>query len=220
MTTARAWPVLTVAILTAGLAAGGDTPRTVTFTKDDLGKVPAGWTSARTGKGDGSVWKVTEDATGPGKSGVVLTQTAESPAAVFNLCVLDGVTAADVTVTVAFKANAGVKDQGGGVVWRYQDANNYYVARFNPLEDNFRLYHVVSGKRTQIGGKEELRLKAGEWHTLGVSMAGDRITCTLDGRVEVEATDKTIEKAGRVGLWTKADARTSFDRFEVRPVVK
>ena len=29
------------------------------------------------------------------------------------------------------------------------------------------------------------------------------------------ATDDSIEKAGNVGLWTKADAQTYFDKFVV-----
>ena len=29
---------------------------------------------------------------------------------------------------MAFKAMKGKDDQGGGIVWRYQDANNYYIA--------------------------------------------------------------------------------------------
>src|SRR5262249_56236332 len=117
---------------------------------------------------------------------------------------------------VGVKAVGGVGDQGGGFVWRYQDANNYYVARMNPLEDNYRLYHVVAGKRTQFAGKEGIKVPAGEWHNLSVRMAGDKIECFLDGQKEVEGKDKTITKAGKVGLWTKSDARSRFDEFVVK----
>jgi len=185
------------------------------FNKEDAGKVPAGWTSDKTGKGEGSVWKVVEDDTAPAKSGYTLAQTAESPNAMFNLCVADRPVLKDVEVSVAFKAVKGAKDQGGGIVWRYQDNNNYYIARMNPLEDNYRLYHVVNGKRTQIAGKEGIKVPAGEWHTLKIEMKGDEIECYLDGKKELEFKDKTIEKAGKVGLWSKADARTHFDQFTV-----
>src|SRR5262245_6603668 len=102
-----------------------DEPKAFKFSKADVGKAPAGWTVTQTGKGDGSVWKVVEDKTAPSKTGLVLAQTAESPSAVFNLCVATGTSYQDVEVSVAFKAMKGVKDQGGGIVWRYQDANNY-----------------------------------------------------------------------------------------------
>jgi hypothetical protein len=209
-----------VAVIGTVLAAADDKPKTFTFGKDDLGKVPAGWVADKTGKGEGSVWKVVEDATAPSKSGFVLAQTAESPGPMFNLCVLEGATARDVELRVAFKANAGKKDQGGGLVWRYQDANNYYVARMNPLEDNYRLYHVVAGKRTQFGGVEGIKVPAGEWHTLTVKMVGEQIECALDGKKMIEARDGTITKAGRVGLWSKADAQSSFDDFQVRDLGK
>ena len=205
-----------VAVLAGAVVA--DEPKTLThdFEAGKVGDVPKGWTVAKTGTGEGSVWAVAEDKTAP-KGSKVLAQTAASPAAMFNLCVLGDASFADVEVAVAFKAVEGKTDQGGGVVWRYSDANNYYVARFNPLEGNYRLYHVVEGKRTQIGGKEKLTAKAGEWHTLKVRMVGEAITCTLNGKVEIEAKDKTFAKPGKVGLWTKADARTSFDDFQAAP---
>ena len=121
----------------------------------------------------------------------------------------------DVEVTVEFKAMAGKKDQGGGIIWRYQDANNYYLARMNPLEDNYRFYKVVAGKRTQLAGEEDIKVPAKEWHTLKIKMAGEKVECYLDGKKEIEATDATFTKAGQVGLWTKADAQTYFDGFQV-----
>src|SRR5262245_31044215 len=185
------------------------------FNKDDAGKVPSGWTADKTGTGEGSIWKVVEDESAPSKSGYVLAQTAASPNAMFNLCVADKPILKDVEVSVSFKAVKGEKDQGGGIVWRYQDNNNYYVARMNPLEDNYRLYHVVSGKRTQIAGKEGIKVPAGEWHTLKIEMKGDEIECYLDGKKELEFKDSTITKEGKVGLWSKADAQTHFDQFTV-----
>jgi hypothetical protein len=146
----------------------------------------------------------------------VLAQTAAGPSLLFNLCVQQDGDYKDVELRVAFKAIKGDKDQGGGFVWRYQDANNYYVARMNPLEDNYRLYHVVAGKRTQLETKEELKVPTGTWHTLLVKMVGDRIECYLDDKKQLEAKDATITKAGKVGLWTKADAQTHFDGFQVR----
>jgi hypothetical protein len=41
---------------------------------------------------------------------------------------------------------AGKVDQAGGVAVRLQDADNYYVARANALEDNVRFDRVVAGR--------------------------------------------------------------------------
>src|SRR5215470_18893325 len=147
--------VLSLATLAAAAVwAAEGKERTFKFSKDDVGKVPKGWKAEKTGKGEGSVWKVVADDTAPSKSGVALAQTAKSPGSVFNICVAEDTKYKDVELSVSFKAVAGASDQGGGFVWRYQDNNNYYIARMNPLEDNYRVYHVVDGKRVQIGGKE------------------------------------------------------------------
>ena len=192
--------------------------------KDDfeagaVGNAPTGWSLARTGDGEGSDWKIAEDNTAP-KGSKVLAQTGESPRPTFNLCVADNTGFRDVEVSVAFKAVRGKMDQGGGVVWRYQDHNNYYVVRFNPLEDNYRLYKVVDGKRSQLASKEELKAPAGNWHTLLVRMNGDEIVCLLDGTKHLEAKDGMFSKAGKVGLWTKADAQTCFDDFQARELTR
>src|SRR5438094_512454 len=84
--------------------------------------------------GEGSVWKIVEDKSAP-KGSKVLAQTAEGPGPLFNLCLADETSFRDLEITVSFKAVRGKKDQGGGLVWRYADPNNYYIARMNPLED-------------------------------------------------------------------------------------
>ena len=208
--------VVGVALLGGVLAtAADDKTRTFKFGKDDAGKVPVGWKVDKTGKGEGSVWKVVADDTAPSKTGYALAQTAESPGSMFNLCVVEDANLKDVEVSVAFKAVKGNKDQGGGIVWRYQDANNYYIARMNPLEDNFRVYKVTDGKRSTQFQNAEVKVPAGEWHVLKVKMVGDHIECFLDGKKHLDVKDESITKAGKVGLWTKADARTSFNDFKV-----
>src|SRR5437016_11704277 len=77
----------------------GENPsRLFRFGKEEVGKVPKGWKVAQTGKGEGSVWKVVADDTAPSHSGFVLAQTAESPSALFNLCVADDTSYKDVEV--------------------------------------------------------------------------------------------------------------------------
>src|SRR5258708_968703 len=95
--------VAAVGLLGAVLEAAEGKARTLQFKKGDLGKVPSGWKSDKTGKGDGSVWKVVADETAPSKSGYALAQTAESPGAMFNLCVVEDTKYKDVEVSVAFK---------------------------------------------------------------------------------------------------------------------
>jgi hypothetical protein len=211
------WMSLTaIACLIVGAVVAGaeDKGKNLTFDKKDLGKVPTGWKVEKTGKGEGSEWKLVEDDTAPSKSGLALAQTAKSPGGVFNICVADNTKVKDVELSVSFKAIAGDSDQGGGFVWRYQDNNNYYFCRMNPLEDNYRVYKVVAGKRTQLGAKEGVKVKAGEWHKLKVEVKGDKMEGYLDGDKMWEITDDTYKDPGKVGLWSKADAQSHFDQFK------
>src|SRR5438045_6726445 len=98
------WAVAVVVAAGVASLAAGEKAKTFTFGKADVGKVPAGWKAAQTGKGM-SVWKVVEDKTAPSKSGFALAQTTDDRDALFNLCVLDGSSFKDVEITVAFKAN-------------------------------------------------------------------------------------------------------------------
>lgn len=172
------------------------------------GELPKNWKAAKTHEGSGSVWKVVEDSTAPG--GKALAQTsAEGPKPLFNLCIAEETKLTDVDLSVSLKANAGKIDQGGGLIWRCQDADNYYVARWNPLEDNFRVYKVEKGKRTQLG-TADVKLPGDKWHVLRVVQKGGDIQCYLDGKLYLSVKDDTFSKAGKIGLWTKADAQTSF----------
>jgi hypothetical protein len=191
------------------------------LSKADLGKLPPGWEVAQTGAGKGSVWKVVEDATTPSKSGFALAQTAVGPNDLFNLCVATkSQFGNNIALSVALKPVQGELDQGGGVVWLYQDANNYYITRYNPLESNFRIYKVVSGKRTQLATLEKIPGEPKAWHTIRVTHVGKEITCILDAKHRLNVTDETFQKPGQVGLWTKADAQTRFDRFTVDTIKK
>lgn len=185
-----------------------------TFEDAKVGILPQGWSAAKTGKGPGSVWKVVEDNTAPKGPNVLGQTSSEGPRPLFNLCVLDELSCANVRITVSFKAVKGKIDRGGGPVWRYQDANNYYICRQNPLEDNFRIYKVIKGKRTQLASAD-FKAEAGKWHTIKVTMRGDKIVCSVDDR-KLDVRDNDITKSGKVGLWTKADAVTYFDNFHVR----
>ena len=180
-------------VLFATTVLADDRGITVRFRKDDLGKTPAGWKVEKTGKEEGSDWKVVTDESAPSKTGYALAQLAKSPGKIFNLCVADEPRLKDVEVSVAFKAVEGKEDRGGGIVWRYQDADNYYIARMNPLEDNFRVYKVENGKRTQFQ-TVDIKVPSGEWHALKIKMTGDHIECFLDGKKHLDVNDRTVDK--------------------------
>jgi hypothetical protein len=177
------------------------------------GSPPAGFTFARTGRGQQGEWTVTPDRTS--STGQTIEQTSTDRTDYrFPLAITEGPSAANVDVEVHFKAVAGKTDQAGGIAVRLRDADNYYVARANALENNVRFYRVVAGRREQLDGAN-LRVSPNEWHTLGLRAEGQRFTVSFDGKKLFSVMDKTFVKAGGVALWTKSDSVTRFDRFKI-----
>ena len=147
----------------------------------------------------------------------VLYQKAKNDDATFNVTLADGTSYKDLDLSVKLRAVAGEFDRGGGVVWRAKDKKNYYVCRYNPLEDNFRVYKVADGVRTMF--KSAKTPGDDKWHFLRITMAGPKITCYFDGQKLLEAEDATFPDAGMVGLWSKADAQSYFDDLTVSDTV-
>jgi len=186
---------------------------------DDLpaGTLPAGWkVEATNRKGPLATWNIVKDATAPsGDQVLALTRPNHTFGGTFNLCWTNAVSFLDGEIQVRFKAVKGEEDQGGGVIWRAKDKDNYYIARFNPLEDNFRLYSVRDGARRMLADAK-VALAAGAWHTLRIVQQGARFEGYLDGKKLLEGANGLFTKPGGVGLWTKADAVTTFDDLSVQ----
>jgi hypothetical protein len=216
----RAWLAL-VAGLAAGRPAAGRSaraqeparmPNLVPFTADQPGGPPHGFTAALTGGGSAVRWQVLDEPEVEG--GRILAQTSTDPTdARYPLCIYDAVSRADVGVTARIKPVAGRVDRAGGVMLRVQDERNYYVVCANALENNVRFYRVVDGRRIQLSGVNA-RIRVGTWQTLRVTAVGQHFSVWLDERHLFDVADATIRPAGRIGLWTKADSVTHFDRLQ------
>jgi hypothetical protein len=182
---------------------------TLSFERDAIGQPPAGWTCGATGKGSPQ-WRVEVE---PGGTRRVLQQSGRAP---FPWCVKDDATLTDGWVEVRFRPISGREDQAGGVVWRWKDGDNYYVARANALENNVSLYHTTAGARRTIQYRDA-PVARNAWHTLRVDFSGASIRVSLDGKTHIELQDTHLQGAGKVGVWTKADSVTLFDAFAYGP---
>ena len=120
----------------------------------------------------------------------------------------------DVDATVRFRPISGKEDASGGVIVRAKDGRNYLLVRANALENNFRLYTIVNGKRSTIASARVTEPKLGEWHRIRVVAKGPKIQAYLDDSLLLDHDDKTFT-GGWVGLWTKADSVTEFADLEV-----
>ena|SRR5947209_14006797 len=194
-------------LLTTGLLAHSAGAETINFDGAMPGSPPPGWTATKTGKGEPK-WTVEKDDSAPSKPNVL----KQSGVAAYPVCLKNDTSLKDGFVDVKFKPVSGKEDQAGGVVWRARDADNYYLARANALEDNVCIYHVIKGKRTEKK-RTDMKVASNEWHNLRVDFAGEHFTVTLDGKKAIEWDDKTFSEGGMVGVWTKADSVTLFDDF-------
>ncbi len=192
-----------VTSITTALAAA----ETVNFDDMKVGTVPPSWTATQTGSGTAK-WSVEKDNSAPSKPNVL----KQSGQGTFPVCFKNDTNIKDGFVEVKFKPIAGKEDQAGGVIWRLQDANNYYIARTNALENNVTIYHTIKGKRTEKK-RTNVKVSSGTWHTLRVDFNGNHFTVTFDGKKALEWEDDTFKDAGKVGVWTKADSVTEFDDF-------
>jgi hypothetical protein len=193
--------------LLAMLASTAALAQSVNFDSDAPGAVPAGWTCGVTGRGTPR-WAVAADPSAPSKPNVL----KQAGGGNFPWCIKSGMALTDGFVEVKFKPISGSADQAGGVVWRWKNGDNYYVARANALENNVSLYYTEGGSRKTLK-YIHAPVPAGAWHTLRVEFAGTRIAVALDGKRYIQVDDKHIAGPGAVGVWTKADSVTAFDDF-------
>ena len=183
--------------------------KTYTFDTDALGNPPKEWHCSQAQK---QVWKITQ---GEKDSHLLTLVQTDAYGSHFNTCYIKS-NFLDGEIEVKLKANSGRGDQGGGIIWRVQDANNYYIVRYNPLEDNFTFYRVKDSYRHELQNVNVSLPRTG-WHRLKVIQKKSHYQIYLDGLLRLEGDDTTFANAGGVGVWSKADALSSFDNLVIRP---
>ncbi len=199
-------PVVLAAAGSLGVIAEGKGPTVWSFDEDAVGEAPAGFEFAVTAKKQPGKWVIVKD----GDNHVLAQVDREKTARRFAMALVRNSSYKDLKISVKAKPVAGEVEMVAGLVWRYKDADNYYVARWNT--DSVRVDRVVSGERQLLTPREiPITLAAKNWHTLTVEHRGEDITVFM-GRERVFAgKDKTYTGAGRIGVWIKADALTYFD---------
>jgi len=193
----------------------------IDFSDFAAGQMPAGFHSALAGNGQPGEWKVVEDevpsAFAPltDKAPVVtrhsvLAQLSQDPTDNrFPMLVYDGETFDDFKLTTRFKIVSGVAEQMAGIVFRFQNASNFYVVRASALGHNLRFYKMVNGQFVDpftLG----TNIAVGVWHTLTVECEGIQINCRLDDSLAMPLQVPNTFATGKVGFWTMSDAASYF----------
>jgi hypothetical protein len=167
-------------------------------------------------------WGVAADPTAPSPPNVIAQTSTDDTGYRFPLLVADEGSFKDLDLSVRFKTISGSEDQAAGLMFRLQDANNYYIVRANALENNVVLYKVENGERSDIDIKVEgstygkkANVPKQDWSTLRVVVVGNLFEVYLNDEKLFEVEDQTFKEAGKVGLWTTADSVTYFDDLRV-----
>ena len=215
--------VIVVTAMSAALAAAapGDPPaaavsRTWSFDSDEPNATPGYFAFARTGEGREGRWIVLAQPDAPSGGHVLAQVDADRTDFRFPIALVAEETHRDLGLSVKCKLISGEVDQACGLVFRYRDADNYYITRANALEGNIRLYVVKDGRRQQLASfSGSVTPKA--WHDYRVEATGGNIEVFWDGKRVLSAADTTFPEGGRIGVWTKADSVTYFDDLSITP---
>ena len=198
------------------------------FDFDELaaGSTPTNFVSALAGGGQPGDWKIVTDDVPPLLAPLtpqapsvskrpVLAQTSRNPTDErFPMFIYDRETFTDFKFSTRFKIVAGVVEQMAGIVFRYQNASNFYVLRASALGRNIAFYQMINGV-IRSPQRQPMEISTNTWHELAVECSGIYIDCSLDGqRVMPMITDRS-QPEGKVGFWTKSDAVSYFCDAEV-----
>lgn len=198
----------------------------INFSDFSAGQMPTNFSSALAGTGASGDWKIVSDESPSAFSTPLLPQIKTTPAVSkrnvlaqlsqdqtdehFPMFVYDGATFKNFKMTAQFKIVSGVAEEMAGVVFRYQNASNFYVIRASALGHNVRFYPVVNGVREDFVGSD-MDISTNVWHTLAVECSGNKIDCELDGKNVIKVVDsRIVNTAGKIGFWTKSDAVSYF----------
>ena len=189
--------------------------RVVNFDTCKIGQPPPGWTMAGTGTAPG--WQIRKDQTAPTQPYVLAEVSADPASTRPPLAILNDLTTRDADVSVRIKPILGHEGLAGGVVWRYRDENNYYVARANATENTVSVFKVENGRKIALFKDVKHPIPVNSWSILKVSARGSRFQVFVDHRRVLEGRDTTFSAPGRVGLWAMVDSTVYFDDFRVYP---
>lgn len=197
----------------------------INFNSFSVGETPTNFSSAVAGVGEPGKWEVVSDEAQSlfsplmpqvkptplvARRHVLAQRNVELNEDRFPIFIYNGETFKNFKLTTQFKIISGVAEQMAGVVFRYQNASNFYVFRASALGRNLRFYKVVDGRFVDPSPAFNMSVSTNVWHTLTVQCEGNRINCSLDDKVMPSIQTPNTFASGKVGFWTMSDSLTYF----------
>lgn len=125
------------------------------------------------------------------------------------LLIYNAVTIADIDITVDMN-----QAPSAGIIFRYQDASNYYLLMIQdgsaPVDTNtVRLFKNSANTYNQVSGTATISFTRGTPHRFRVTMLGSVVTAYMDGSQVLTYTDGSAFGAGKVGLRNATNGATT-----------
>jgi hypothetical protein len=205
--------LLTTAILLAGVSLAAEGPVVVrTFEDDPPGRPPSRFRFAESRDAAPGRWIVARE-----DGNHVLAHSGEAAGGRgIAIAVIEGPRPRDLELSVRLRLRDGAR--AAGVVWRYQDPDNYYLAELRLSDQSVRVYRMVHGNRVRLEHEDGLELDPAAWHTLKVVQRRHGARLYLGGIKVFDVRDRTFREAGAAGVWSQGDSLAQFDelRLETR----
>ena len=184
----------------------------IAFSEFRIGIPPAYFDFGVTGSGHPGIWTIVRDQTAT--AGFALEQSSDDPTEDrFDFAVYQSLSLKNVVVRTRFRLISGTM-KSAGLVFRFQDASNYYLLRANALEGRVDVFRVRNGEMRRVTGTDA-DVVLNHWQTLKLVANGDQFDVSLDNTPLFTVWDQTFLADGRIGLWTQEDNVTRFDQFEI-----
>jgi hypothetical protein len=182
------------------------------FDQDTVGSVPAGFSFAAARLATGGKWLVRAD--GADRYMVHLSEPAAGDG--FAIAVLDAMPPIELRLSARIKLAEGAR--AGGLVWRYQNPENFYAVSLDLAAQDVALYRVARGNRIRLEIEDDLELDPNAWHSIRVEHEEGRVRVALGGIGVIRARDRAVDEGvGRAGVWSAGTATTWFDDVQVQP---
>ena len=205
--------VTPLVIAALGLMAASGSAQAVlrSFDQDAVGSAPPGFSFAAARLATGGKWLVRAD--GANRYMAHLSEPAAGEG--FAIAVLDGMPPIELRLSARLKLAEGAR--AGGLVWRYQNPENFYAVSLDLTAQEVSLYRVARGNRIRLEVEDDLELDPQAWHSLRIEHDDGRIRVALGGIGVIRARDRAVEENGRAGVWSAGAATTWFDDVQVQP---
>ena len=195
----------------------------VDFDTDAAEAAPPYWSIVHTHSGPAGDWVVRRDSAAPSHPNVLSQLSRTGARFEFEVAVFDKVICQDGDLSAKIRLRPGPGVKTAGLVWRYQDPNNFYMLHLSADQRNVVLFRVQGGKAKEIpaaGAKPgsfgiHHDIRSGVWYLARVAFHGSRVRVFLGNRLLFDATDSAIPEGGKTGLWTKGSTAASFDDFRI-----